>query len=436
MAAPRKNQASSSETTHDGPIIRRMDAHPARIKYEFSPEDFDVLVRGRSIIDTRLGLSSTPMRTAEDVDQFVRSYGYDLSNPIEKAEILGNFHEAISFIRRFFLQPENSEGLRLEVPRKILEMTDVRELFLMANLSYPGQVEDTQGVQLKNWACSLLKVIHTIAHVDKDLRSSHFSEIQKQIFDRFYKVLHRDDEGALYLGDSPDDPLRVNLLKLETKPKKARESILLKLLHKPEHVAEDIFDRVGLRFITHTRLDALRVVKYLKDKLIVVSANIKPSRSRNTLIDLAALRAQLDPLLRKLDQGEISEQELCDQLEEVARPDLGSQENVHTSSSYRAIQFTCRQLIKLRNPLFDDVRELKNLAKAASLREEVTRVIDRIDLKYLQREMKFFYPFEIQVMDQVSAEENERGRSAHSEYKKAQIQTAMKRVMGSFFDAN
>ena len=58
-----------------------------------------------------------------------------------------------------------------------------------------------------------------------------------------------------------------------------------------------------------------------------------------------------------------------------------------------------------------------------------------MDPKYLQREVRFFYPFEVQIMDKVSAEENEKGRSAHSEYRKAQIQTALRRVMGSFLDA-
>ena len=39
-------------------------------------------------------------------------------------------------------------------------------------------------------------------------------------------------------------------------------------------------------------------------------------------------------------------------------------------------------------------------------------------------------------MDLQSHEENERGRSAHSEYKKAQVQTAMRRVMGALADAD
>ena len=54
----------------------------------------------------------------------------------------------------------------------------------------------------------------------------------------------------------------------------------------------------------------------------------------------------------------------------------------------------------------------------------------------IAREIRFFYPFEVQLMDRQSYDENERGRSAHSEYKKSQIQTAMRRVMGNLVDAD
>ena len=63
------------------------------------------------------------------------------------------------------------------------------------------------------------------------------------------------------------------------------------------------------------------------------------------------------------------------------------------------------------------------------------KALERIDLKYVQREVRFFYPYEIQVVDRRSSDENEKGRSAHSEYKRAQAQTALRRVMGSLVDA-
>lgn len=402
-----------------------------RAAYDFRSDVLDVIVGGRSAIDTPF---TFPIHSLEEAEHFLESYGYSVQNPIENAELLGNYQEAVNFIRKYFLQPENPTGLKLEVPRKVLELSDVRELLRMANLRHPGQMADTQGMALQAWACSILKVMHTIAHIDKDLRATYFGEVQKQIFDRFYREVHRDGDGRLYLGDKPDAADRVDLAAFETKPKKSRESIILKLLHKPENVAEDIFDRVGIRFVTHSRVGSLQVIKYLKDHNIVIPPNIKPSRSRNTLIDLDGMRRELSDLLARAERGELDESALQTALEKASSPQdpEANEANPHSSEFYRAIQFTGRQLIKLKNPLFQDLREIRTLSKTLPQDEPLGRAIDRIDLKFVQKEIRFFYPFEVQVMDQRSFEENEKGRSAHSEYKKSQIQTAMKRVMGNF----
>jgi uncharacterized protein (TIGR04562 family) len=414
---------------HRDKLFNIMASNPKSVfrgKYDFRSDVLDVIIGGKSTLDSP---ASFQIQSAEEADNFIRSYGYDVENPIEKAEILGNFHEALNFIRKYFLKPENPDGLKLEIPRKIMELNDLRDLILMVSET------DTSGQMHKNWACSILKIMHTIAHIDKDLRSSYFTDIQKQIFDRFYKLIHRDSDGNLFLGDNPNDPLRVNLVAFETKPKKSRDSIILKLLHKPENVAEDIFDRVGIRFITPNTLGALQVVKALKDKMVVMPPNIKPSRSRNTLVQTENFRAHLGDLLARADRQEITEEHLIHELENAAHPTTTNLENPHSSQFYRAIQFTCRQLIKLRNPLYDDLKELKNLARTKTMDDEVIKVMERIDLKHVQREIRFFYPFEVQVVDTLSADENEKGRSAHSQYKKAQIQTALLRVMGSLADA-
>jgi uncharacterized protein (TIGR04562 family) len=403
-----------------------------RKKYDFRWEVLDIIVNGKSSIDVAQGFNITSL---EEADRFIRSYGFDLENSIEQAEVFGHFHETLNFIRKYFLQPENPDGLRLEIPRRIMELTDIRELLLMACFSAPNQSYDSQGTLLRNWACSILKVMHTIAHIDQDLRAAYFVDIQKQIFDRFYKVVHRDSEGKLYLGEREDDPFRVDLMAFETKPKKSRDSLLIKLLHKPENVAEDIFDRVGMRFVTYTRLDALRVVKYLRDKMIVMPPNIKPSRSRNTLVDLDDFRAQLADITPRIDRGEVEETELLQRLDMAAHAPSVNPENPHSSEFYRAIQFTCRQLIKLRNPLYDDLKVFKTLARSKAVDEEAVKIAERIDLKYIQKEVHFFYPYEVQIVDRQSFDENEKGRSAHSEYKRAQLHTALKRVMGTLVDA-
>ena len=127
--------------------------------------------------------------------------------------------------------------------------------------------------------------MHTILHTDKDLRSSYFSTIQQQIFDRFYKLIWRDDQDNLFLGEKGSDNV-VPLLDFVTKSKKSRESVIIKLLHKAENVAEELFDRVGVRIVTKDRVDTLRAIRILIENNVVIPHNIKPSRSINTIIDI------------------------------------------------------------------------------------------------------------------------------------------------------
>src|SRR5215212_10076540 len=101
-------------------MIRNL-GHFLRNKYDFRTDVLDVIISGKSTIDSPTAFQ---VQDIEEADCFIQSYGYDLENPIEKAEILGNFHEALNFIRRHFLQPDNPDGLKLDIPRKILELSD------------------------------------------------------------------------------------------------------------------------------------------------------------------------------------------------------------------------------------------------------------------------------------------------------------------------
>jgi uncharacterized protein (TIGR04562 family) len=386
----------------------------------------DVLISGTSFLDSKDGFLGS-FRNHESAEQFLEAYGFDLQDPIEKAELHGTLQEALRFIRTYFLKPQYPNGMALEIPKKFFELHDIKELLMLAGAA--------QQSDLRLWACAVLKVVHTISHIDRDMRTHYFSDIQMQILDRFYRYLHRDEEGRLYIGQNADDPQRVNLVEFQVKPKKARDSTLMKLLHKPESVAEELFDRVGVRIITKTRADGLRVIQFLETANIVVPANIKPSRSRNTLIDIAKFRETLNRETRRMLAGEIQEAQLEDLLEATPYAS-GHADNRFSSEHYRAIQFTCRQLIKIKNPLSDHIRNLKSVTRGMDLGPEIMSAIERVDQKYIQRVTRFFYPYEVQVMDELSYIENEKGRSAHAHYKLAQQNAAMNRVLGSLVKPN
>lgn len=391
-------------------------------KYFFDWELFNVIIGGKSALDSHSFLS--PMYDIQQVEKFLEGYGFDPSNPILKAELFGYFQEALQFIKRYFLKEGNDEGLDLQVPNSILRITDVSNLFLMATgNSKNHSFEDCL------WAGSILKVMHTILHADKDLRSNYFQIIQQQIFDRFYKYLKRSPEDdSLFLANN--EKSGIPLVDFQTKSKKSRDSVIIKLLHKAENVAEELFDRVGVRFITKNKFDTLRVIKFVQENHVILAHNIKPSRSVNTIVNIDVFKNKHKAIIKEALRSNMPEdiflKEVTEAIEESSAETARNSRNSHSLDEYRSIQFTCRQLIFYRNPIISKISELKKLARKEE--SKISKKIAELDISHLSRDIRFFYPYEIQIVDQESNENNTVGESSHEDYKKAQLKTVVYRV--------
>lgn len=399
-------------------------------KYMFDWEIFDVVIGGKSALDTKNFLG--PMSSIEQVNQFLKGYGLDPNDRVAKSELFGNFQEAMQFIRRYFLKEGNPDGLDLKVPNSLLMISDISQLFLMATDDNVVKKED------KLWAEVVLKVMHTIMHADKDLRSNYFSIVQTQIFDRFYKYVFRSDDDKLFIGVRGTED-RVPLVDFETKSKKTRESVIIKLLHKAENVAEELFDRVGVRFVTHTRFDSLRLIRFLLEKNIVIPHNNKPSRAINTMIDMPKFKEAHQTLLKMAIRNNLSEERFLSAMERAAAESqiipAESERNKHTSKAYQSIQFTCRQLIEYKNPFLQEFNDLRRIAKNSNPEEnELARRVLNMDISLVARDIRFFYPYEIQVVDQEAFKANSQGEASHQEYKRQQVRSAMKRVFKSIIE--
>ncbi len=395
-------------------------------KYLFDWGTLDVVINGHSPLDTKHFIS--PIRNTEQAEQFLQGYGFDPHDPVSKAELFGNFQEALSFIKKFFLKEGDPDGLNLKIPQTIFLITDIAELLMLTN--YKG--DDPKEMEDRLWAEIILKVMHTILHVDKDLRSNYFNIIQTQVFDRFYKVLHRAEGEKLFLGKE-SDPNRIPLVDFETKSKKTRESVIIKLLHKPENVAEELFDRIGVRFVTEKRSDTLKVVNFLVSQNVVVPHNIKPSRSINNLYDIDKLRKDYKALVKKAIAEKLEEQDFSEALNKIfmeseLNADGKNKVNPHSLGGYRSIQFTARQLIKYTNPFQQQFNNLKSFARSEDPNSPITEKILSMDISLIARDIRFFYPFEIQVMDEELFRINSEGAASHQEYKKAQKNSARNRV--------
>ncbi len=394
--------------------------------YKFNWETFDIMAGGKSSLDAKNYLSH--LKEAKGAVQFLNGYGFDVSDPVQKAELFGIFQEAIQFIKRYFLKEGNPEGLDVSVPNRFYSIHDVKDLLLIATNNNLGA---KSSIVEMIWAGIILKVMHTILHADKDLRYRYFSTIQTQIFDRFYKFIQRDSENNLYLG-MEGDKSPIPLVEFETKAKKTRESIIIKLLHKRENVAEELFDRIGVRFVTKTKIDSLRVMKFLYQHYIVMVNNIKPSRSHNSLVNMEEFRKGYFKVLKESLKANMNEAAFATKMEELAESCSvyanSEAENIHTSSEYRAIHFTSRQLIKYRNPFLKQFNEVKRLAKQEGGESELARKVLGLDTSSIARDVRFFYPYEVQITDEKSHQKNTEGEASHVEYKKSQLMSAMKRL--------
>lgn len=399
-------------------------------KYTFNWETFDIIVGGKSSLDAKNYMNQFASGT--DVEAFLNAYGFDMSDPVQSAELFGIFQEAIEFIRRYFLKDGNPEGLDFKVPSSFYTIVSVSDLFMMTAGSGKKNVAYEDSI----WASIILKVMHTILHADKDLRYRYFTTIQKQIFDRFYKYMYRDEKNQLFLRNEHTKQ-QIKLVEFETKAKKSRDSIIIKLLHKQENVAEELFDRIGVRFITETKVDTLQVLKFLYQNDIIVLNNIKPSRSINSLFDLKLFKAKSYYLLKRAIKEKLSEEDFLKALNEIADScvfeETPKHQNQHSSRQYSAIHFTCRQMIKYKNPFFTQYNELRKLAKNAGDNELAEKILN-LDTSSIARDVRFFYPFEVQITDIEGNSINTAGEASHQEYKKSQVLSAMRRIFAPLIE--
>lgn len=382
----------------------------------------EVLISDSSPID----LSHLAIEDLQDAYLFVCNYGFDCNKPEEAAEVEKIRSEAISFIQRVLIDTLGPEFQIPRIPKEILD-SSILELLLLAS-SNPRS-------HLQKWACAVLRVMHTLAHVVSDLSLHFFPSILDQILGPYYQQIHYEGQ-QMWLGHQPE--LRIPLVDFQVKAGKDRDSALLKLLHKAENVAADLFDRIGVRLVTQDRLDAVLVLHYLREMHLVTFPNVKPSRSVNTLIDIEKFRKTFRELYTSYEAGKISLARFEKELRQHAQfHDTLSRRQVHhlfkrnpyTSGQYRSIQFTVRQMVRLDNPLFNFMDAIEERLEQLDESERMNPLL-REPLEHARPYYRFFFPYEIQIVDLETHRNNMEGQASHDTYKLRQLQAARKRVLG------
>lgn len=385
--------------------------------WSFNWGALEVLIGGKSSID----LTELEVRDMSDATEFMRYYGYDPENPVDAKKIHAVICESWNFIERYLMPAEWSAGRR--PPDDLLMADDVRVILLAAS------DRSSDAVLRQAWACAVLRVMHTLAHLDGVAKFADVEAARTQIMNRFLKYIFRNADAQLCFGTRETS---VQIDRIEWKLRKSRESILLKLLHKKANVAETIYDLLGIRIITRNLSDVMVVVKFMSEFHMVSFPNCNPSRARNSLIDIEGFKHNVDMLREMLEEGRIQPHEFTNILMGLTKPiSLGNHVNPHSAKDYRAVQLTCRQLIRYPNPMLQWQEKMSRFVEQGRGNELMRETCKDILLMSNSDEktIEGFFPFELQVMDQESAASNAVGDASHDRYKQSQVKAARRRVL-------
>jgi len=374
--------------------------------FPMPPEVTQVILGGGSSID----LDSLRIHSPGEAWNFALNYGYDMGVPVQRAAVMRVYEDAVDFLEAVVL-----EGSDLHVPFEVRDLQDPLDLLVWAS----DRPRNIRG----RWSCAILRVMHTLFHVDHNVNLRFLPEIQRQVFQRYDQYLVCDD-GQWWLRGSYEVPL----VAVERKENKDRVSMLLKMLHKPENVAETIYDQIGIRFVAEDQLWVLMVIRFLLDHHVLMPTHIKPSRSRNLMIDMEALAAWSEstpPYFRIQDLGQEERKALSSTLTLKAP---GKDQNPFSSKDYSAIQFTARTLVRLPSPATKALETLQERLQTMG-DTELSDLVRIPELIQDQEEFTFFFAHEVQVMEQSGFQSSRSGPASHSEYKQRQRDAARRRVL-------
>jgi uncharacterized protein (TIGR04562 family) len=165
----------------------------------------------------------------------------------------------------------------------------------------------------------------------------------------------------------------------------------------------NIYDKLGVRFVTHTVFDAFRVVQFLLEQHLVSFPHVLPEQSSNNLypVDLfLEVCREVNSADLKLSPEDVNIRmiEKMQSAQENSNLNLLRKENSFSGAKHKFIKFISRRMIMTKS-------EKK------------------------EKGIQFFYPFEVQVMDEASYIEAMQGPSDHQSYKERQIQAARSRLL-------
>lgn len=358
-------------------------------RFIYNESILNAVVGGHSSLD----IPRLHIHSLEAASAFISGYGFEITNT-QHVEKLWDYHRRALV----FMQDKLKISLS-ELPPELAErreLGDIRKL-----LVYASNVSFEQKIYQK-WACAILRCMHVFVHAESDLFSVFTEQIQAQIIHpieaavKYDGVRHKPYLQSITEGQQE----QIDLVEFEAKPFKTSSSTAVKLLAKKDALAMKIFDKLGVRFITESLFDTFQVVRFLVRENIISFPHIMSDQSSNNLYPVDEFLKVCADLAQRLDT--LDSNSIQKAFDEHLKTLYGSEkffrkENIFSGNDYRFIKFICRKLIRIPNVQGGG-------------------------------ELSFFFPFEVQILDQHSHESHATGDSSHLAYKERQREAARRRL--------
>ncbi|MEL6341633.1 MAG: TIGR04552 family protein [Myxococcota bacterium] len=342
-------------------LMRVFGDHPINLS---DLEAVRLILSGNSVIDW----NRANFRSLHEVDRYLHLHRLNMDDPEDRWRLRYVHGEAVNYLE---------EHLGLRFPPDIQKPDDVRQIFLQA-----GQIGGFRRRQIL--ACVVLKLMHVINHMEAAELRHQTPLSEADLMD----LAEREIKAAAEEMRAQGFPLVAFY-----GSRKARNSVITKLLAKRENIAATVFDKLRFRLVTHDADHILPAIAWLLRNLFPFNYVI-PGQSHNNLLSLPDMIRRLPGALHApLESNGIPD--AYDEIEPLP-------ENPFSGASYRIINFIV---------------------------DFPVRIDHLVDVRYgalLGRTV--FVMVEFQVIDRLTAKTNEEGDSAHDLYKQRQHRIVQARL--------
>lgn len=323
-----------------------------------------------------------------DIKRFLKRHGSDIDKPKDLQYVNRVLQEAIVFFDKYIAgEAKNKVHPTLKSTNNV------------DGISYIFQTAAGKHQrQLIAQACGLLRITAAIDFLNRDPLLAVLPEAEEKL-----KELHSEHfvtkNGKIYFDARKPGEIPIELISCQLRTKE-RDSMIMKLLHKPKNNTKEVVDHAGMRVVTKSAFDALRFLYYAffkHDTAIFPGFTIRTDETKQQLFSEAKLMEALGDPQKAIDLLKALAIQTSYHDDMTLDSDVEGGVNRFSSQKYKALQIT-------------------------------------FDLPFTDKNgNKRHFPVEIQIIDRASMETNETA-APHEDYKARQQEAVQKRVLRNNLD--